>query len=215
VEAASSLVASHPDVAPLLAPRSAAQRARLLDAMARTVGERGYANTTVSDAVRVARVSRGTFYALFESKEDCFLEGYRYATDVLIALNDEAIARVESAGGDWAAQLRAGIRTDHPLFARAHFVELPHAGGEALRQRDATLRRMAERLRWAFELGVRDHPELAVPSADALFIVSAGIEQLVCSCIREGRLAELPALEDTVMSAVMAAFLGSPARPAA
>ena len=32
---------------------------------------------------RVARVSRGTFYALFASKEQCFLEAYRHGVDVL------------------------------------------------------------------------------------------------------------------------------------
>jgi len=204
-------------VAPLLGPAKAPQRARLLDVMARAVGERGYANTTVADAVRGARVSRGTFYALFESKEDCFIEGYRYGTDMLIAINDQAI---EAAGGGWEQQLRVGVRaylatlTEHPLFARAHFVELAYAGERAQIERDITLRRMAGRLRDAFVLGAVEHPELTVPDDDALFMVSAGIEQLVCSRIREGRLAVLPGLEDTIMSGVMAAFLGNRAEPA-
>jgi AcrR family transcriptional regulator len=218
VEAA-SLVASHPAVAPLLGPRNAAQRARLLDAMAQAVGERGYANTTVADAVRAAKVSRGTFYALFESKEDCFIEGYRYGADMLIALNEQAIVAAEAAGGAWDDLLRAGVRSylatlsQHPLFARAHFLELPYAGEQAQREREVTLRRMADRLRDAFVLGLADHPELAVPDDDAMFLLSAGIEQLVCSRIRDGRLAELPQLEGTIMATVMAAFLGNRASP--
>ena len=196
---------------PLLGPRSSAQRARLLVEMAKAVGEKGYANTTVADAVRAARVSRGTFYALFASKEDCFIEGYRYAVDVLIAHNDEAIA---SAGGSWIDGLRAGIRaylhslSENPLFARAHFLELPHAGERAQAERDATLRRMADRLRLGYEAGAAETPELEVPPDDALFVMSAGIEQLVCTRMREGRLDELPGLEDTIVALTLAAVVG-------
>ncbi len=208
-----SFLATHPEVGPLLGPRNAAQRARLVVEMATVVGEKGYVNATVADAVRAARVSRGTFYALFVSKEDCFIEGYRYGVDVLIARNDEAIA---AAGGGWRDGLRAGVRAylatlaENPQFSRAHFLELPHAGEGARRERDATLRRMADRLRLAFERAAADHPELEMPSDDALFVVSAGIEQLVCLWMREGRLEELPALEDTIVSTSLAAFFGHP-----
>ena len=65
----SSLVGSHPDVQPLLNARP--QRAKLLEAMVRTVAEKGYEAATVADAVKLARVSRGTFYELFDSKEAC------------------------------------------------------------------------------------------------------------------------------------------------
>ena len=60
-----SLVASHPDVSPLLTQR--AQRAKLLEAMVQAVAEKGFEAATVADAVRLARVSRGTFYELFDS----------------------------------------------------------------------------------------------------------------------------------------------------
>ena len=86
-----SLVGEHPQVEPLLEARDGAQRARLLEAMTLAVGEKGYAAATVADAVRGARVSRGTFYALFESKEACFLEAYRHGIDVLVARLDDAV----------------------------------------------------------------------------------------------------------------------------
>jgi AcrR family transcriptional regulator len=47
-------------------------RARLLDAGARVLAERGYASTRVDDVVRVAETSRGTFYLYFRDKEDLF-----------------------------------------------------------------------------------------------------------------------------------------------
>ena len=75
-----SLVAAHPALRGELGP----QRARLLEGMVQAVAEAGYAAATVSDAVRIARVSRGTFYALFPSKEACFLEAYEHGVDVLV-----------------------------------------------------------------------------------------------------------------------------------
>src|SRR3954463_8328150 len=114
-----SLVAVHPDVEPLLDGPASAQRARLLDGMAQAVAEKGYAAATVADAVRIARVSRGTFYALFASKEACFLEAHRHGGDVLIARGAPA---ARAAEGDWLARMRAGLRTllaalvDEPRF---------------------------------------------------------------------------------------------------
>src|SRR3954453_7441701 len=99
----------------------ARQRARLLDAMIDVGAEKGYAAATVADAVRAARVSRGTFYALFASKEECFLEAYRHGVDVLVG---RIRAAVRAERGDWVARLRAALGTylrtlvDEPRFAR-------------------------------------------------------------------------------------------------
>src|SRR3954451_4560601 len=100
----------------------APQRARLLDAMIDVVADKGYAAATVTDAVRAARVSRGTFYALFESKEACFIEAYRHGTDVLDARIDAA---VRAAGPDWRDGLRAGLRAFlESLFAEPQFARM-------------------------------------------------------------------------------------------
>ena len=113
-----SLIASHPEVGPLLTERP--QRARLLDAMVRTVAEKGYEAATVADAVRLARVSRGTFYELFESKEDCLAAAYRLGNDVLEARVREAVGDAH----DWEEEIRLGLRTylrtleEEPVFAR-------------------------------------------------------------------------------------------------
>ncbi len=209
-----SLVASHPAVEPLLGPRNAAQRARLLVEMTNIVGEKGWASTTVADAVRAARVSRGTFYALFSSKEECLIEGYRYGVDVLISHMDDA---VRATPGDWRVKLRAAMGTylvslsTRPLFARAHLVELPLAGERAQAERDLMLRRFAARFRRSFEAGLREHPQLTVPSPDALFLLTAGVDQLVSLRVREGRIDELPALEGTLSACALAVFLGGPA----
>src|SRR3954466_946505 len=126
-----SLVAAHPDVEGRLDSRDGAQRARLLEGMTQAVAEKGYAAATGADAVRAARVSRGTFYALFDSKEECFLEAYRHGVDVLVERIDDAVAATD---GDWRAKLRAALRAylseldAEPRFARALLFEIHVAG---------------------------------------------------------------------------------------
>ena len=88
---ADSLVARHPDVGPLLTER--AQRAKLLEAMVQVVAEKGYDAATVADAVRVARVSRGTFYELFESKQACLVAAYRLGDRGARAAHRRRVAR--------------------------------------------------------------------------------------------------------------------------
>ena len=101
-----SLVGRHPEVQTRLARGSVvsdSQRARLLEAMAQVVSSEGYAATTVSDVVRSAGVSRSTFYELFESKEQCFVEAYRHGIDVLF---EEIRCASRSVGdADWEGQL--------------------------------------------------------------------------------------------------------------
>jgi AcrR family transcriptional regulator len=49
------------------------QRDRILQAMAETMAERGYAAATVTEVVDRAGVSRATFYELFRGKDDCMM----------------------------------------------------------------------------------------------------------------------------------------------
>jgi AcrR family transcriptional regulator len=135
-----SLVASHPSVEPHLDAPAGAQRARLLEGMVQAVADKGYAAATVADAVRNARVSRGTFYATFASKEACFLEAYRHGVEVLDARVEHA---VREEPGDWRDRLRAGLRATleslaaEPRFARIWLLEIHAAGPVAQAERDA------------------------------------------------------------------------------
>lgn len=200
-----SLVAAHPSVAPHLDARTGAQRARLLEGITQAVAEKGYATATVADVVRAARVSRGTFYALFASKEECFLEAYRHGVEVLEERIDGA---VRAAGDDWRAQLRAGLRayldclTEEPAFARTWLLEIHAAGPPAQAERDATLRRFADRYRASFEASGASR----IPDVDALFVLAAGVDQLVCARLRAGGLDDLEALTETLLTCAMGAM---------
>lgn len=172
-----SLVASHPEVEPLLNHRP--QRAKLLDAMIRSVAEKGYEAATVADAVRLARVSRGTFYELFASKEACLAAGYEAGNDVLEA----RVAAAARGGEDWLSELRLGIRAylqtldSEPAFARVYLLEWPAVGA----QRDAGLWRFARR----YGLSFAHSGAPAVPD-EALYVLASGVHALACARVREG-----------------------------
>ena len=51
---------------------SEVQRARMLSAAVRVVSEYGYQKMSVARVAGGARVSRRTFYDVFEDREDCF-----------------------------------------------------------------------------------------------------------------------------------------------
>src|SRR3954452_14903297 len=136
-----SLVTAHPGIEPLLRERP--QRAKLLDAMVRVVAEKGFQAATVADAVRLARVSRGTFYELFESKEACLAAAYRLGGEVL----EQRVRQAVRGAADWREELRLGLRTylraleQDPDFARVYLLEWAPVGAE----RDAALWRFARR----------------------------------------------------------------------
>ena len=188
VNAPSSLVASHPGIAPLLSDRP--QRARLLEAMVRAVAEKGYEAARVADAVRLARVSRGTFYELFESKEACLLAAYKVGYEVL----EERIRAAVADAADWREELRLGIRAyletlDHdPIFARVYLVDAQVVWDE----REAVLRRFAGRYAKSFAKS-----GAPVPPADALYLLAAGVHEMACARVRKGE--RVLDLEDTLV----------------
>ena len=67
-------------------PAAAGHRARLTAGLATAIAEKGYAAVTIADVVRVARVSKRTFYEHFPDKEACFLALYAETSDELLEL---------------------------------------------------------------------------------------------------------------------------------
>ena len=202
-----SLVSEHPDVGGRLGPASAGQRARLLDAVARVVADKGYVASTVADIVREAGVSLSTFYEQFEGKEACFLEAYRHGVDVL----DERVGAAVRAADpdDWRAELRAGIGawlvtlSAEPRFARTYLLEIATAGPAAQQAHADALRRFAERYAATAEhAGHR-------PGLDVLMIVCAGTEQVAADRIRTGRSDELLDLVGPFCACVEAVIEGT------
>src|SRR4051812_27643938 len=171
----SSLLGSHPRLGPHLDASADRRRARPLGGKTRAGFGEGYAAAPVADAVRHARVSRGTFYELFASKEACFLEAYAHGVDVLV----DRVAQAVEAAPDWRAGLEAGLAAylatlvDEPMFARSYMLEVNAAGPAAQAARDAALARFAARYGRSFAAAAREDPSLTVPPPPTLFILAA------------------------------------------
>ncbi|WP_158276619.1 TetR/AcrR family transcriptional regulator [Paraconexibacter algicola] len=213
-----SLVGTHPDLEPLLGGAGPtvedAQRARILDAISRVVAEKGYAAATVADVVRAARVSRGTFYGLFAAKEQCFLEAYAHGTDVLLARVREG-ARAGADSTDWRGALRGGMTAylgtlaHEPQFARTYLLEIHAAGPAAQIARDGVLRRFATEYQRAFRLARKLDPSLRALTADELFVVSAGLDQLICARVHAEGVERLPGHTESFVRTAAALLTGA------
>jgi AcrR family transcriptional regulator len=97
-----------------------AQRARILTATVRVVGEHGYRGMSVARVCSRAGVSRRTFYDLFDDREDCFLEVFeetvaRFATTAHIAAREETSWRGKTRAGLAALLIFAG---EEPALAK-------------------------------------------------------------------------------------------------
>jgi len=115
-------------------------------ALAEAMAERGYAETSVADVLRRARVSRETFYQQFSSKQDCFIAVYEQSAGMILAnLEQEAAApgtsleRFDRTIGAYLDALAA-----EPAFARLFMVEVYSAGAEALERRAEIQRRFTQ-----------------------------------------------------------------------
>jgi AcrR family transcriptional regulator len=123
-------------------------------------------------------------------------------------------AATRAAEGDWRARLRAGLRAylrslaGEPRFARTYLLEIHAAGPDAQAARDAALRRFAARYASSFEAARRERPERPMPSADLVFVLAAGVDQLICAHVREGVLERLVELEDTLVLSAEALLEG-------
>src|SRR5690349_10638310 len=117
------------------------QRARILSAAVRVVGELGYEGMSVARVTGRAGVSRRTFYELFEDREDCFLALFDE-----VAAHAGMIVRAAAAGREsWREQVRAGLSAllmfvdDEPVLGSVLVVDALGAGPRVLERRTREL----------------------------------------------------------------------------
>jgi AcrR family transcriptional regulator len=117
------------------------QRNHIIEAAIGVFAKRGYQPTTVDHIVAAAKVGVGTFYGLFDGKEDCFLQAYGRIVDSA----RERILAATVPATSWPEQTAAALRellrliADEPLRARLALVEAQTAGPDALARYEATL----------------------------------------------------------------------------
>lgn len=117
------------------------QRERIVRAAARVVVERGYDALSIPAISAAAGTSNQTFYEHFSSKRDAFLAAFEIIAGEAFAFAFSAF----EAAADGPEAIGAGLRgltehiSNHRIFARLAFFELPTAGPAALDRADAIM----------------------------------------------------------------------------
>lgn len=166
---------------------------RLLQALATVAGEKGLAATTVSDVVRVAGVSKRTFYEHFSDKDACFLTLYRLASASALRTLREAVqperpwqAQLETALHAYFAHLAGG-----PQLLRTLFVEIHHLGEAGATVRREVMRTLADFMR---ETVNRERDAAHALSEPMAMAAVGAITELVLDAIERGEQAQLTSL---------------------
>jgi AcrR family transcriptional regulator len=192
----------------------AAQRDRLLRAMIAAVSASGYADVTVGEVVRRARVSRTAFYAHFADKEDCF---FAAASDGAKQLFDHTLQAVQAAPRDAADEmlLRTGLRAflgflaAEPAFTRVFYIDFPGAGPRAQERLQSAYARWAELNRRWHTRARRHQPTWPEVPPEVYRALAGATGELVREIVSGGHTDRLPLLEDTLVGlhlAVLAAW---------
>jgi AcrR family transcriptional regulator len=113
------------------------QRRRLLLAMEELAGETGLEDITVEAVCKRSRVSRRTFYELFEDRDACFLAAFEHALEELAQHVLPAYEHEQA----WRDRIRSGLQAllatfdERPQLARLCVVETLKGGPTVLRRR--------------------------------------------------------------------------------
>jgi AcrR family transcriptional regulator len=186
------------------ADRRSEQRGRILLAARDVFATRGYAGAGVDEIVARARVSRTTFYALFENKEECLLAVYRLGLERLGAAVADAAARTAEQGLTPPDLIRAEVRATlaayaaDPALARVVLIEIvgatPAAERLHARARSAAAKIIQRRLEEYAYWRARSEEHRRVASLATMAAIGESISDLVAT----GRIGEWEALVDPI-----------------
>jgi AcrR family transcriptional regulator/DNA-binding MarR family transcriptional regulator len=121
------------------------QRSRLLVGAVGAIEEHGYGAVTVAQITARARVSRRTFYELFDDREACLAA---LLEDVLSTLEEE-LTSTGLEGLEWRERVRSALSAilsyfdREPALARVCVVEALRGGQQLLGRREEILKRLA------------------------------------------------------------------------
>ena len=179
---------------------------RILRALAGAVAERGYPKTRIADVAARARVSQGTFYDHFQSKEEATIAALDSSGAQMLAATMPAIRRAP----DWPGAVRSayssmcGFMAAEPDFARLRAVEVYAAGPAALAMRDRAGMELLEAL-------VAAAPEKRVTEADPIVLEAIGgaVYALIYDCVRDSGPQALPTVVPPATYITLAPFIGA------
>ena len=122
------------------------QRERLIAGSIAAVSAQGFRETTVTEISAAAGVSRRTFYAYFQTKDEAFLATFDLLEEHLCDAVEAATDR------SWTAQVRArvaallGSLAENPDLVRFALAAPPAAGGAVMERHRRLLERLASAL---------------------------------------------------------------------
>lgn len=178
-----------------------APRSRLIAALALALFEKSYSAISVADVVRIARVSKRTFYEHFNTREACYLATYEALSGTLLDRVEQAL----TSEPDVRQRLRAAVREylsslqEVPALTRTFFLEIQLAGPDALAARRKVFQRFAGTLQNIVRRGREQGAEIRLLDENLAIALVGAINELIMVCLEEQREHELGALEDTVV----------------
>ena len=170
------------------------QRLRLCIAMAEACAQSGFVDTSVKAVLERANVSRLTFYELYGSKLDCFLDALDVVGEVLLvqlsAPSDREGTQLDRAERGIDRYLNAIVQ--NLPFARLYIVEVHAAGPVALQRRADLQAQVVKQL--VKRVGARD--------AETRFAIEAfvaAVSALVTLPVATGDVNAIRALRDPLV----------------
>ena len=180
------------------------QRDRVLVSAIEVFASRGYRATTIDHLVGASHTGVGSFYALFDGKEDCFLRAYNRIIEAASA----RIAAAIPAAAPWRERTRAALEAllnwiaAEPAEARIGLVEAQRAGPAALARYETTLERLASLLR---DGRTRSSTGRELPLSHEHATV-AGVAWLLNERLQEGEPSGIGALLPDLLEIVIAPY---------
>lgn len=185
------------------------QRARIVAGATEVVAELGYGGLTVAEVIVRAKISRRTFYEIFEDREECFLAAF----DAALACVAEPVVTAYRGEGAWRERISAALAAllalfdAQPALARLLVVDALAAGPVALERRAAVLDALVRAVGEGRGVGRgRDPGPLAAEG-----VVGAVVGVLHSRLLDESRRKPLRALVAPLMSTIVLPFLGAAA----
>jgi AcrR family transcriptional regulator len=182
------------------------QRERLTAGTIAAVAENGLPETTVSQIVAAAGVSRRTFYGYFSSKEECYLDAFE-----AVAAHLEAVMREAAAGEErWPRRVRAelGAMLDvfaaNPDLARLVLVAPIRSGGEPAERHRVLLGRLVALL----SDGRPEPPKTREPTEAVESTMTAGLATVIASKVEAGEGEQVEALLPDLLELTLTPYLG-------
>jgi AcrR family transcriptional regulator len=186
------------------------QRERLQSAIVELIAERGYQAVRILDLTKLARVSRPTFYSLYDDKEELFLSAYdeiaqRTARTVIEAYEAQDAPNRRLQAIRAFAELAVATPEAMSLMVLGAF----GAGPKAIERRNHTLEALEQSIRVSRDGaggGARGRGGGKAGSGTAraketgedltVKVILGGIREVTAARLRKGRVGELPGLAD-------------------